>query len=129
MIRIHNIVKKAFCDACGGQLSSEDQVRPDGTLRGVHHGELIGHFGFGSKRDDIDNSLRKLDLCEACYDKVFRALNLPDSQYDTPFYLRVGWEGFYIDNDSPHNNEAGEIYHAPVWHCKFCEWTEGGRGY
>lgn len=132
LIKIHNVVQKALCDACGAKLSHEDQTNADGTPSATHHGLLQNRFGYGSPLDGIDNALAKLDLCEACYIKAFDALKLPISQYSTPWHLRVRTEAFEIASDLPFDNEKNDrrgAYYAPVWCCKFCDWTSSGKGF
>lgn len=132
MIKIHKIVLKAICDACGVKLSHEDQKNADGTPSGTHYGELTNHFGYGSPLDGLDDPLGKLHLCEACYGKVFKALNLASGYRDRPWHLRVGTSVFNVDDDKPLGEGADDFraaYWAPVWRCMFCDWTSTGRGY
>jgi hypothetical protein len=132
MIKIHNVILKALCDACGAKLSHEGQTNADGTPHGTHFGELRNEFGFGSPLDGLDDPTAKLVLCEACYTKVFKALNIPISYYDTPWHLRVGLGAFEVSDDKPFDNEKDDrrgAYHAPYWVCKFCDWLSTGHGY
>jgi hypothetical protein len=132
MIKKHTIVDKALCDACGARLSHEDQTNPDGTPSGTHYGELNNHFGYGSPLDGIDDPLGHLHLCEACYAKVFKALNLPIGYRDRPWHLRFRTEAFEVSDDKPFDNEKDDrrgAYYAPVWVCKFCDWFSTGHGY
>jgi hypothetical protein len=132
MIKKHAIVDKALCDACGARLSHNDQANPDGTPSGTHFGELTNHFGYGSPLDGLDDPLGKLHLCEACYGKVFKALNLPSGYRDRPWHLRFRTEAFEVSDDKPFDNEKDDrrgAYHAPVWVCKFCDWWSAGHGY
>ena len=122
MIQIEKTVAKGLCDACGKPLSSECQTRKDGTPHGVHYGALENHFGFGSNLDGIDNYVSRLVLCEGCYTKAMKALNLPLSQHQTPWHIQFRTERFG-------ENETGKYWHEPVWSCTFCDWTEKGRGY
>jgi len=132
MIRKHITVKKAFCDACGETLSSEDQKNDNGTPSAVHYGKLEGHFGFGSNLDyDPGYSPpRQLELCEKCYLTARRALMIPTHASDIPEWLFVRTRPFLIESGEPYRGEVGkEIYHMPVWGCIFCTWEIGGRGY
>ena len=132
MIKRDSVVRKALCDACGKPLSSEDQHHADGTVRDVHYGELNNEFGYGSRLDGIDNALGKLVFCEDCYIKIFKALNLPPSQWETPWHLKVISSAFDEVDDKPfdqNRDDRRSAYYAPVWRCVFCNWTEYGRGY
>jgi hypothetical protein len=130
MIKRHTIVDKALCDACGARLSHEEQENADGTPSGTHFGELTNHFGYGSPLDGLDDPLGKLHLCEACYGKVFKALNI--DYRDRPWHLRVGTSVFNVDDDKPLGEGADDFraaYWAPVWRCMFCDWRSTGHGY
>lgn len=132
MIKIHKVILKALCDACGARLSHESQANSDGTPSATHYGELNNHFGYGSPLDGIDNALGRLHLCEACYLKAFKALNLPTSQWEVPWSLQVRSEAFETADDKPFDNEKDDrrgAYYAPVWVCKFCDWWSAGHGY
>jgi len=132
MIRSKKVVQKAICDACGAALSTKYQEGPDGKPRAAHYGKLVNSFGYGSELDDPEDSLSNLDLCEECYKKCFRALNLPQCTCSVPSHLRVYLTAFWTDNDQPCGEKAEvrrEIYHAPEWVCLFCDWKATGRGY
>jgi hypothetical protein len=132
MINKRIVILKALCDACGAKLSHEDQHNADRTPSATHYGELTNHFGYGSPLDGIDDPTGKLHLCEACYTKAFKALGISIGYRDTPWNLRVGTACFNIADDKPVSPDADdfrEAYWAPLWSCKFCDWTLGGRGY
>jgi hypothetical protein len=128
MIREHRVITKALCDACGAKLSSECQENPDGTIRGVHFGRLQNHCGYGSDLDAIVDSARSLDLCEACYLKALAALGVPQ-EFHIPEHLRLGSSMRLVDTDEEFNGQVNrEIYHVPVWTCKYCDWFLMGKG-
>ena len=124
MIRKHDLIKKALCDACGKPLS----MTYDFDNGQVHWGALTSHHGYGSDYDCIDQTRTK-DLCDECWVKVHRALNIPLNPSEKPQYLRLEWNPHRIDTDEPWDGSTGvEIYHKPTWHCNLCDWS-GNSGH
>jgi len=119
MIRKRTVILRGVCDACGKDLSSEDQKNDDGTPSDVHCGILKSNFGWGSPFDGEET----FEVCEACWEKALWALGIP-LFHDTrtaPLYVRE--EAFLLEG-----GDKGEICVKPVWRCRFCDFTSRDKG-
>ena len=120
MIHSKTVVKKALCDVCGANLNSGRVFDIDDVPRSVDHGKIVNNFGYGSNLDNIDARHISLDLCEACYRKVFKALNIALS-VDDLWYLR-------LDNTTVMCEDNKDFYYVPYWTCIYCSWSDTGHG-
>ena len=69
----------ALCDACGKPLVTNEY--------GVHYGDLKSRFGYGSDLDHPDTIPCSFDLCEGCWTRALRAIDLPVTHKD-----QIYWE-------------------------------------
>ncbi len=133
MIKIYKRIVKAACDACGKDLSTEDQKNSDGTPSGVHYGVLANHYGYGSDLDGIDDPNSKLDLCEDCYRKCFAALGIPRGIHASDWNLRTVGDHRLVDTGEPFNSDnkdhtGRELYYVRGWRCILCGWEDFDHG-